>query len=58
MSYSRSDLLKVPVPEQTRTYVPVSTGLIFDTIDQLALENGMTIINEEHDLAAKGQVQK
>lgn len=55
---TRRDLNNIPVPEKTRTYVPISTSLIFDTIDTLAQEKGFDIRQEIFDIKMKGQQQK
>lgn len=55
---TRQDLNIIPVPDATRTYVPISTSLIFDTIDTLAYEKGFGIQKEIFDTKMKGQQQK
>ena len=55
---TRQDLNIIPVPDATRTYVPISTSLIFDTIDTLAYEKGFGIRQEIFDTKMKGQQQK
>lgn len=55
---TRNDLNLVPVPEETRTYKPISTNLIFQTIDQLADKNNLYIKQELFDVKQKGQMQR
>lgn len=55
---NRNDLNTIAVPEKTRTYVPISTSLIFDTIDTLAYEKGFSVRQEIFDTKMKGQQQK
>lgn len=55
---TRQELNSIPVPEETSWYKPVSTKLIFDTIDDLSREQGFTLQKELLDTKAKGQLQR
>lgn len=55
---TRLELNNIQVPDETRTYKPVSTKLIFDTIDGLSLKNNFSLLKEEFDVKMKGQMQR
>lgn len=55
---TRSELLAIPTPEETRTYKPITLSNIFGTVDDLAHENNFFIQNEMFDVKQKGQKQR
>lgn len=58
MTTTRSELISIPVPEETSHYKPVSSALIFDTIDQFVSYKGLHLRKEEFDTKQKGEVQR
>jgi len=55
---TRSELLAIPTPEETKSYKPITVRNIFNTIDDLALKNDFFIQNEMFDVKQKGQKQR
>lgn len=56
--YDRASLLAIPVPPETESYTPLPVKLIFDTIDSLSNELGLTITKEEFLLHGNGNKQR
>ncbi len=55
---TRSELLSIPTPEETKSYKPITVASIFDTINTLSLEKNFYIQNEILDTKQKGLMQK
>ncbi len=55
---TRSELLSIPTPEETKSYKPITVSSIFDTINTLSLEKDFYIQNEILETRQKGLMQK
>lgn len=55
---TRSELLSIPTPEETKSYKPITVANIFDTINTLSLEKDFYIQNEILETKQKGLMQK
>lgn len=55
---TRSELLSIPTPEETKSYKPITVASIFDTINTLSQEKDFFIQHEVLETKQHGQMQK
>jgi hypothetical protein len=49
-----NEVLSVPVPDQTESYLPVSNKHLIDSVKDHLNSNGMTVCNEQYELSKNG----
>ena len=49
-----NEVLSVPVPEQTDSYVPVSNRHLIESVKSQLNSNGLSVSNEQYELSKNG----